>query len=60
MPTPFGITVDCDEPISLLELAEAHGIEIEYSPGYAPHTLSNADAPIMYKLLSISMLTATT
>ena len=26
-----GITVDCDEHVSLLELAEANGIEIEYS-----------------------------
>jgi ferredoxin-NADP reductase len=26
-----GITVDCDEHVSLLELAEANGVEIEYS-----------------------------
>ena len=26
-----GLTVDCDEHVSLLELAEAHGIEIDYS-----------------------------
>jgi glycine betaine catabolism B len=29
--TKLGVTVDCDEHVSLLELAEAHGIEIEYS-----------------------------
>jgi ferredoxin len=29
--TKSGITVDCDEHVTLLELAEAHGIEIEYS-----------------------------
>jgi glycine betaine catabolism B len=29
--TRSGITVDCDEHVTLLELAEAHGIEIEYS-----------------------------
>ena len=29
--TKSGVTVDCDEHISLLELAEAHGVEIEYS-----------------------------
>jgi glycine betaine catabolism B len=29
--TKSGVTVDCDEHVSLLELAEANGIEIEYS-----------------------------
>ena len=29
--TKSGITVACDEHVTLLELAEAHGIEIEYS-----------------------------